>query len=120
MHRQVICLSFIILKFVFINHLQSFIRKLAFANQAPKGKDEDEQKLPSKLREMMDLKNKLQKERIDAKKKKESKQKLKTIVFNKPDEKGAEIPLKPVPEIKKNEAESESAFLNRVDRVILV
>lgn len=98
----------------------SFKRKLAFANQAPKGKDEEEQRMPSKLREMMELKDKLAKERINTKKKKEAKQKIKEIVFNKPDEKGAEMPLKPVPEIKKNEAESEKAFLNRVDNVIFV
>ena len=67
---------------------------------------------------MMDLKDKIHKERIDSKKKKEAKQSLKTIAFHEADEKGAEIPLKPIPEIKKNEAESERAFLNRVDRVI--
>ena len=39
------------------------------------------------------------------------------IVNRKPDEEGAKMPLRKVPELRKMSQESEIAFLNRIDRV---
>lgn len=52
-------------------------------------------------------------------KKKKIKNTLKNVYNMKPDDKGAEVPLRSVPELKKSVNESESAFMNRVDRVCL-
>lgn len=84
------------------------------ANQAPSAKELDmtNEKLPMKLRELIELK-----EKLATPKSKKKGQKL--VLANRPDDKGAEIPLRPVPQLKKLEHESEEKFLSRIDKVFV-
>lgn len=87
-----------------------FKRGLILANQAPSAKDLDGQqdKLPMKLREILELKEKL---------KEKSKTKKYSVLAMKPDDRGAEIPLRETAQLKKLSHESEAKFLNRVEKV---
>jgi hypothetical protein len=88
------------------------------ANQDPCKKDQDEQKIPLKLREYLDLNKQIKdKQLVDSKTKRKN---VKSVLANKPDSKGAEVPLRVVPELKQKETESENAFLNRVEHVSIV
>ncbi len=87
-----------------------FARGLLTANQAPDFKDEN--KLSSKMREYLYYKEKSEKERS-------LKKKSNNIYEDKgPDEKGAEEPVRPTIDLKKSTNESETSFLNRVDKVV--
>lgn len=81
------------------------------ANQPPTQADIDNtsQKLPMKLRELLELKEKL-------KNNKDKKKRVK--ITNGPDDKGAEIPLRASAQLKKMDHETDEKFLNRVERVI--
>ncbi|CAF0964185.1 unnamed protein product, partial [Brachionus calyciflorus] len=101
------------------------------ANEAPK--EDDDEKLPSKLREYLELNDKLKqkknelktqnntiknkKEKIKGKKKLEEKA-LKELLKNGPDEKGAEIPVRPAAKLERFKNESDTAYLNRIERQV--
>ena len=84
-------------------------RGLILANQAPLSKDLEgkDDKLPMKLRELLELKEKL----------KEKSKKKQNILAMKPDDRGAEIPLRETVQLKKLSHESDAKFLNRVEKV---
>ena len=82
-------------------------RGLILANQPPSAKDlesNSNEKLPMKLRELLELKEKLKNN------------KKKKGLSNKPDDRGADIPLRQSVQLKKQEHETEAKFLNRVDK----
>jgi hypothetical protein len=88
------------------------------ANQGPCKNDQDEQKIPLKLREYLDLNKQINdRELLRHNTKKQKQLRLKSVLVNKPDDRGAEVPLRNVPEMKKKVSESENAFLNRVEHV---
>ena len=75
------------------------------------------------MREYLELNKKLKEKRENIKKDKGAHKlkKNKEIAFvysSKPDDKGAEIAVRPTPDFKKLQNETESAFLNRIDQVI--
>ena len=84
-------------------------RGLILANQAPLSKDLEgkDDKLPMKLRELLELKEKL----------KEKSKKKQNILAMKPDDRGDEIPLRGTVQLKKLSHESDAKFLNRVEKV---
>ena len=96
-------------------------RRLIYANQKPFDNDADEQKIPVKMREYLELNKKLKEKRQSIKKTLGAKKlKNKEIAFvydTKPDDKGAETNIRPTPEFKKLQNESEASFLNRIDQV---
>lgn len=97
-------------------------KRLIYANQSV-GKDEDEQKIPVKMREYLELNKKLKEKRETIKKEKgvNKLKKNKEIAFvysSKPDDRGAEVAVRPTPDFKKLQNESESAFLNRIDQEV--
>jgi hypothetical protein len=106
------------------------------ANQAPsKDEQNSDGRLPGKLREYMDLKNRFDRTKRDAitkinaqndsiRKRKKAKGKnslpiriANEVFANKPDDKGAEVPLRATQKLKQMPFESETAYLNRVENV---
>lgn len=91
------------------------------ANQAPKTTDDN--KIPMKLREYLELNEKLKdtnKKFSKKNKKSDSKAKknaLSEVLNKKPDERGANVPLRPVNKFIKSKNESELQFLNRIEKV---
>jgi hypothetical protein len=76
------------------------------------------------MREYLELNKKLKEKRETIKKEKgvNKLKKNKEIAFvysSKPDDRGAEVAVRPTPDFKKLQNESESAFLNRIDQVKL-
>jgi hypothetical protein len=92
--------------------LATVCRGLILANQAPSPKDLEgrDEKLPMKLRELLELKEKL----------KEKSKKKEKILPMKADDRGAEIPLRQTVQLKKLDHESDSKFLNRIEKVNLL
>jgi hypothetical protein len=77
------------------------------------------------MREYLELNKKLKEKRETIKKEKgvNKLKKNKEIAFvysSKPDDRGAEVAVRPTPDFKKLQNESESAFLNRIDQVELL
>lgn len=77
------------------------------------------------MREYFELNQKLKEKREKIKKEKgvQKFKKNKEIAFaysSKPDERGAEVVVRPTPEFKKLQNETESAFLNRIDQVLIL
>jgi hypothetical protein len=123
-----------------LNNNNNNKRGLIRANQAPKY-DQSEEKLPSKLRECLEINarlNEKKKKLIEEKKAKQNgllngiqktsnaapkgKKQLERIAYNyimssKPDDKGAEVPLRKTPKLEQNDRESEQGFMNRMNRV---
>ena len=106
-----------------------FIRGLINANQAPKN---DDDKISSKMRECLEMNKRINEQRLKinslkdsiAKKNKKlkGKKKLEKIALNQvynrlPDDKGAEAPLRKVSKFRQHQLESESSFLNRIEKV---
>ncbi|RNA06872.1 coiled-coil domain-containing protein, partial [Brachionus plicatilis] len=106
-------------------------KALIRANEAPK--DDDENFIPSKLREYMELNEKLKHKKkelktknnlIDDKKKKIKgrknleKKALEDLVKNIPDDKGADIPLRKLDKLNRLENESDVAYLDRIEQKV--
>ena len=89
------------------------------ANQAPDLKEDN--KLPSKLREILRYNDEMKAKKKSLSQNKNKKNLLKKasaeVLLKKPDEQGAQVPLRPVAELKQQNNESEAKFLNRIDRV---
>jgi hypothetical protein len=83
-------------------------RGLIRANQAPKTSDDN--KIPMKLREYLELNEKIK----DTLSKKKT---VNEVLNKKPDERGADVPLRPVNRFKKSKNETEFQFLNRIEKV---
>ena len=98
------------------------LRKLILANQAPDLKEDN--KLPSKLREILRYNEEMKAKKKSLSQNKNKKNLLKKasteLLLKKPDEQGAQVPLRPVAELKQQNNESEAKFLNRIERVIRV
>lgn len=100
------------------------------ANEAPKPSDEDDMKLPAKLREYLEINERIKQKKIDLKKSKGPKDKIKgkrhlerqavkEALAVKPDETGADIPLRKAAKLERFDKESDLGYLNRIERVNL-
>ncbi len=91
------------------------------ANQAPNFRDEN--KLTSKQREILRYNEEINERKKSLSQKKSINHKnllkkaAKEVFSKKPDEQGAEVPLRHMPDLTKQKNESHSAFLNRIDKV---
>lgn len=91
------------------------------ANQPPKANDDDE-KIPMKLREYFELNERLKQKKRDTKENPKNKKEKKRLdrkllheIINKPDDRGAEVPLRKTKKLEQLKNESNAAYLNRME-----
>ena len=112
-----------------------FQRGLLNANKEPAKYDLDvsNEKLPMKMREAIELKKKIEErlrqgskmtkaksdkdQFVKGGKSKRQRKLVGELMQNKPDERGAEVPVRKYDSFKKQDHESEAHFLNRIERV---
>ncbi len=97
-------------------------RRLIYANEKPFDNDDQEQKIPGKMREYMELNQKLKQKRSELQQSrqnnpKEKKKRFLNAYETKADERGAEVTVRAAPEFIKKTNESDISFLNRIDQV---